>query len=273
MEQKIRRHETTRLLEAKAAAATITRPSSEHASFDLEDGYAVMANLDQELVKRDYNRVGRKIGFTNRETWVRFNLSTPIWAYVYDKTFTHSESGEFTFQTRGSVAPKIETEVVLWIGDRISGKNRDIKALADSIDAVSIGFEIVACHYPDWEITSADAVADFGMHTHLFAGPKMPVAGAQKSRIIKQIESFKVGLRKNGDPIGSGVGKNALGSPLLALGYLVDVLADQPWAPPLEPGEAITTGTLTPLFSIAPGDRWSVGIEGIEVEPIELAVV
>ena len=76
------------LYEAKLSAATIARPSSGYLGFSLAHGYQIMADLDNMLRDTGFKRAGRKIGFTNRETWERFNLSTPIWAYVYDRTVT-----------------------------------------------------------------------------------------------------------------------------------------------------------------------------------------
>jgi 2-oxo-3-hexenedioate decarboxylase len=48
-----------------------------------------------------------------------------------------------------------------------------------------------------------------------------------------------------------------LGSPVRALMHLRDVLATQPWAPPLAAGEIVTTGTITDASPAIPGERWA----------------
>jgi 2-oxo-3-hexenedioate decarboxylase len=47
-----------------------------------------------------------------------------------------------------------------------------------------------------------------------------------------------------------------LGSPLLALAHLVQVL-EKSGAPPLAAGEIVSTGTLTDAHPVAPGERWN----------------
>ena len=50
------------------------------------------------------------------------------------------------------------------------------------------------------------------------------------------------------------------------------MLASQQWAPPLRTGEVITTGTLTPLPDLRPGDIWRVEVGGAPLAGLELAV-
>ena len=166
----------------------------------------------------------------------------------------------------------IETEVVLWIGDDIPRGKTEPKELINHLKSVSIGFEIVDCHYPEWEITAEDAVADFGVHSHLIIGPPLALAHGERDLILSQLESFQVALFRNGEPVARGKGENALGSPVRALGYLAEVLGSHEWAPPLAAGEMVTTGTLTTLIPVVLGEVWSVEIGGIGLEPFELEI-
>jgi 2-oxo-3-hexenedioate decarboxylase len=67
-----------------------------------------------------------------------------------------------------------------------------------------------------------------------------------------------------------GVGENALGSPLLALAYLVEVLAKQPASPPLAAGEIVSTGTLTDAHPVAPGETWTTQIRGLPLNGLSV---
>ena len=58
------------------------------------------------------------------------------------------------------------------------------------------------------------------------------------------------------------MGANVLGSPLISLGYLVDLLEKQPGRQPLRAGEIITTGVLTDAHPVAPGETWRTEISG-----------
>ena len=76
------------------------------------------------------------------------------------------------------------------------------------------------------------------------------------------LESLQVTLRGGKDFSADGDGRNALGSPLLALGFLARALAAQAWAPPLMAGEIITTGTLTSFPFVCRGESYRVEVTG-----------
>jgi hypothetical protein len=73
-----------------------------------------------------------------------------------------------------------------------------------------------------------------------------------------------------GHALHEGEGRNALGSPVLAVGRLAEVIRSQSWAPALAGGEVITTGTLTALPRVHPGERWRVDVVGATLAPLEL---
>ena len=75
-------------------------------------------------------------------------------------------------------------------------------------------------------------------------------------------------LRRGSELIATGFGRNALGSPLNALAYLRDVLDSQSWPDPLQGGEIITTGSLTSVPFILPGETWSVEVLGLGLETL-----
>jgi 2-oxo-3-hexenedioate decarboxylase len=77
-------------------------------------------------------------------------------------------------------------------------------------------------------------------------------------------------LKKEHTVVDRGLGENVLGSPLLALGHLVGLLAAQPDAPPLAAGEIITTGTLTDAHPVAPGETWRTEIRGVPLPGLEV---
>ena len=113
------------------------------------------------------------------------------------------------------------------------------------------------CHYPGWELSPADAIADFGLHGALIVGePRLftPQAAATSSR-------FSVELACDGVVAGRGEARNVLGGPLRSLEALVE-LADRIGMAPPAPGEIITTGSLTAAPFIAPGETWEARLEG-----------
>ena len=62
-----------------------------------------------------------------------------------------------------------------------------------------------------------------------------------------------------------------LGSPLLALAHVVDLLKRQPDAPPLAAGEIVTTGVLTDAHPVAAGDEWHTEIRGLPLAGLKIS--
>jgi 2-oxo-3-hexenedioate decarboxylase len=118
--------------------------------------------------------------------------------------------------------------------------------------------EIVQCHHPDWKVTIADCTADNGLHGRLIVGKPTTLIESEKLPLV-QAKLFK-GERL----VDQGVGANVLGSPLLALGHLVELLKKQPEAPPLRAGEIISTGVLTDAHPVAAGETWRTEVTGLK---------
>lgn len=261
------------LLKAKEEGKCVTRPSERYADFDLQAGYLVGAAVDSMLRNRGYNPVGRKIAFTNKDTWQEFNVNTPIWAYTYDKTVKYAVNNYLELSLRRMVAPRIEPEVVVKLRNELPSDCVNPNDLLGQIEWLAMGFEIVDCHYPDWKFAASDAVADFGVHAALVIGTPLFVEAKKIATIEKQLREFKVILRKGKEIVAEGVGKNALGSPILALAHLVQLLNKQAEGDRLLAGEVITTGTLTQLPRIKSGENWYVDINGIEFPPLKIKLV
>ncbi len=255
-------------LDAKDNRTLITPPSHHDNTFGLDEGYQVYAGLDKRFRERGYQVVGRKIGFTNQALWEEFDIHTPIWAYIYDQTCQIADTGQATVNLDQMLTPRLEPELVLKVNDRIQEVDNHPEALIEAIDWVAIGFELVECHYANWEFSVADALADGVLHCKLIVGPQLKLDVASKQQVREQLESCSVQLYRDSELIASGFGRNALGSPLKALAYLRRVLDSQSWAEPLQGGELITTGSLTSVPFIQPGEAWSVEVSGLDVQPL-----
>jgi 2-oxo-3-hexenedioate decarboxylase len=79
-------------------------------------------------------------------------------------------------------------------------------------------------------------------------------------------------LLRNGELAEEGAGRNVLRSPALCLAELAAATAKQPGARPLQAGEIISTGTLTTSCPIAPGERWTAEVEGLDLPPLTVHV-
>jgi 2-oxo-3-hexenedioate decarboxylase len=89
--------------------------------------------------------------------------------------------------------------------------------------------------------------------------------------VIFDLERFTVTLSCDDEVREQGKGSNALGSPLKAVEHLMEVLAKQPHASPLQSGEIVTTGTLTAALPIRAGQTWRTKIDGIALSGITIS--
>ena len=249
------------LLDARTHAHVTPRPSQVVDDFDLVAAYRSAANTDAALCELGWEHAGRKLGFTNRATWAEFDLATPIWSYVYDRTVIDA-STIAEIPVSDLVAPRIEPEIVLGINERITVAGSEPDGLAEAIDWVAPGFEIVDSHFAGWKFNAADIVADFGAHARLAIGSKVMVRDSDRGSLATALAAVNVELRCGDVVTASGVGSNALSGPLSGLSFLCDTLADQNWADPLAAGEVITTGTLTDFPYIKRGERWTAEFAG-----------
>jgi 2-oxo-3-hexenedioate decarboxylase len=248
----------------------LTGLPSASGAFSMADGYTVGERLTTLRRARGEQTVGRKIGFTNRSIWAEYGVDRPLWAHIYDDTLVDASAGHAPLSIGRMVAPRIEAEIVLGLSGPVDAQASP-SALIRSIGWIALGFEIVDCHYHDWRFTIADCTADFGLHAALVVGAPRLVEPAEREALVDQLRDLSVSQRRGGELFAEGVGANALGSPLLALGFLAETIAAL-GGEPLAAGEVVTTGTLTPAVPVHPGEVWSLSAGALDLEPLELAL-
>jgi 2-oxo-3-hexenedioate decarboxylase len=246
--------------------AAVVRPFSErYPGLTPESGYAAARKLHAHRCARGWRPVGRKIGFTNRTLWDRYGVHEPMWGTVYDRTVLFSSNNKATVDLAGLVQPRIEPEICVRLKSR-PPLTKDPQALVACLEWIAHSIEIVQCHHPDWKVTISDCTADNGLHGRLVVGT--PVPAEKIAGLAAALPFLRVSLYKHKEKKDDGLGSNVLGSPLLALAFLIEVLHKQ--GEQLEPGEIITTGTLTDAHPVAPGEVWSTDLHGFAARGLEI---
>jgi 2-keto-4-pentenoate hydratase len=234
---------------ARCALRTVPPPSHGNPGFSLEDGYAVGRLLHQELVDSGWVPIGLKLGFTNQAIWSQLGLNRPFWAPIYDRTVT--DRSEVSLE--GLVAPRIEPEIVLGFRADLPAGASSVE-VGDAIGWAALGFEIVQCHYPGWEMEPSDAVADAGLHGVLAVGDRRELLSAAAHGLA----TVEVVLRREDDVVARGRGSAALGGPVEAVVWLLGL----PGIEGLRAGMIVTTGTLTAALPVVSGEVWQLSPTG-----------
>ena len=237
-EELVRVHEASRL---------VPRFSERYPGLTAEQGYAAARVLHEHRLAQGWKPLGRKIGFTNRTLWERYGVHEPMWGTVYDRTLIHAENDKAKVRLEGLVQPRIEPEIAF----KLKKAPRSADELPECLEWMAHSVEIVQCHHPDWKVSIADCTADNGLHGRLILGTPQPV------KDLDRLPALEARLFKGERQVDRGVGANVLGSPLLALGFLVRLLKDH-----LSAGEIITTGVLTDAHPVCAGETWRTEVDG-----------
>jgi 2-oxo-3-hexenedioate decarboxylase len=267
----------TTALDVRAIAEEVIAALSNHAQIPtfssrpegltLAQAYQIAPLLRAAFEARGETITGRKIGFTNREMWKAFGVDSPIWGYATSRT-TRELANAQVMPLHEFSEPRIEPEIMFGLATTPAPAMSD-NELIECIEWIALGYEIVQSIFPHWKFAAADTVAANGVHGALLIGKRHAVA-PRKSDWLSELARFEVALYRDGEMVQRGSGSLVLGSPLVALRHLIELLAGDPHNPPLRAGEIISTGTLTLAMPVKPGERWTTRVRGIALEEISV---
>jgi len=152
----------------------------------------------------------------------------------------------------------VEAEYMFEIGeDAPAGKT--IWSTADAIAAVKrmiCGVEMAGSPLATInKIGPLCVVSDFGNNNGIIVGPEIP---NWRDRVLTELtcETFI-----NGKSVGTGMAANVPGGPLESLRFVAEVCAK--WGRPLKAGMLITTGAITGIHDVKPGEAARVEFKGL----------
>lgn len=246
------------LAAAQVGRFTIASRRGTSEAVSLEAAYGLGQVLESERMAAGWRPIGWKLGFTNQALWSKLGLDRPIRARIYEQTRC---SGELDIAEL--VQPRIEPEIVVGFGADVP-RNATIDAIAEAIEWMAAGLEVVRCHFASWDMTPAEAVADGGVHAALAVGPPTLV----DPEAARSVAAATCELFQDGRLAATGRGSNVLGGPLEALVWLLRELPGG-----VRTGEIVTTGTLTPAMPIERGQRWEHRLSAvITLDPVTLSL-
>ncbi|MES2106943.1 MAG: fumarylacetoacetate hydrolase family protein [Pseudomonadota bacterium] len=262
-------------LEARAHSRSLN-PISSETNLSIADAYDIAKSLDTIRTAEGENPIGRKLGFTNSTIWSKYGgkdpIIAPMWSTLFDSTVRYLDQ-TFTVQSlSGAMRPRIEPEVVVKLG-HTPAPDASFEELAECLEWMAHGVEIVVCPYPEWKFEAADAIAAFGLHGTLLIGEPRMLSSATRLHLADVMANASVSLSCDGQLLGAGYGSNVMESPLHAVWHLHQLLKTQPQFPGLQAGEIITTGTWTDAYPVAAGQTWSTAFSGVTLPGLNISFV
>ena len=262
-------------LEARARTQHLN-PLSWQFDLSIQDAYEIARASDAIRMAEGEVRIGRKLGFTNRKLWAKYGekaaIREPIWSSLFDSTVRYVEETHVHQSLAGALQPRIEPEVVFKLG-RTPASDATIEELADCLEWMAHGIEIVVSPYPDWKFEAADAIAALGLHGTLLIGEPRILSSASRQHLAEVLSNASVSLSCDGSLLSAGYGSNVLDSPLHAIWYLHSLLQKQLQFPALQAGEIITTGTWTDAYPVQAGQTWGTAFSGIPLPGLSVSFV
>jgi 2-oxo-3-hexenedioate decarboxylase len=136
--------------------------SSRPGGLVLTQAYRVIPQLRAAFEAHGEKIAGRKIGFTNRQTWKALGVGSPIWEYTTSRTTR--ELTDMQVEALDDFSePRIEPEIMFGLGLAPAPTMSD-SALVDCVEWVALGYEIVQSIFPNWQFSAANTVAANGVH-------------------------------------------------------------------------------------------------------------
>ena len=260
------------LLEARAQSRNIV-PISSTSPLNVTDAYDIAKSLDTIRVAEGEHPVGRKLGLLKR----RFHHHQDdqqdlIFTTLFSSTVRFLNEAIAVQSLTGALQPKLEPLVVFKFA-RTPNAHCTLNELADSLEWMAHGVEIVVNPYSDNPYTGADVIAGFGMHGTLLIAEPHILSNATRLHLGYTLAEASVSVSCDERIIGAGYGNNIMLNPLNALWYLHKLINSQLQFPKLQAGEIITSGTWTNSYSIKPGQTWTTAFSGIGLAGLTLSFV
>lgn len=236
MRDRLRADLARRLGDAWNGAFAIPAPSTLDPTLTADDAYAIQEMIIAERVGQSRRRAGWKLGLTSAGP-----QATPIVGTLLDDMVVPSGT---ELAMAGMVAPMVEAEVVVRIGEDIA-RPHTVEELAAGPHMVGPGIEVI-----DYRTTDStgviDWIADNSTVAYAVVGTLVPAGDVDPVAI-------EASLSADGRHLATGRGDKVMGNPMAAVAWLTGHLSARGHL--LEEGHVVLTGSLTGHHRVVAPDQ------------------
>ncbi|MCX4815217.1 fumarylacetoacetate hydrolase family protein [Streptomyces sp. NBC_01239] len=216
---------------------------------DIETAYRVQQSVTEGRLAAGARLIGRKIGLTSEAVQSQVGVDRPDFGVLFDDM--RYADGELIVYER-LLQPKAEAEVAFLLGRDLADEG-DLAAVREAVELAYPAVEIVDSRITDWRIGITDTVADNASSGVFVIGDRgVPLNAFEPSETVMT-------MRRGGQVVSSGTGRDCLGDPLNALTWLAATAIE--FGSPLRAGDVVLSGALGPMVPAFPGDVFEVTIE------------
>ena len=209
---------------------------------DIDSAYQVQHRLTERRLAAGARIVGRKIGLTSPAVQRQIGVDRPDFGVLF-ADMRYRDGAEIPLGRL--LQPKAEAEVAFLLAHEITDAS-DPAAIRDAVALAFPALEIVDSRIADWRIGITDTVADNASSGVFVVGANgMPLEAFEPVDVTMT-------MRRGGDVVSRGTGRDCLGDPLNALAWLAATLIEV--GTPLCSGDLVLSGALGPMVPVGPGD-------------------
>jgi 2-oxo-3-hexenedioate decarboxylase len=239
----------TTLDDAQRNATEIVKLTDAHPSMDIDDGYAVQAELCRRWLASGRRLTGYKGGLTSKAKMVQMGLETPVFGVLMGDTCVGD--GE-SVDMRQLIHPKVEAEIAFVTSRELAG-DVTVDEVLDATEFVLPAIEVIDSRFKDFKFDIQSVIAD---NT---SAARYVVGGAPRRPEGLDLGLLGVVMERNGTVVGTAAGAAVMGHPAASVVALVKWLAERNSA--LPEGSIVMTGGITEAVTVHAGDHVSVRVQ------------
>ncbi len=241
-----------RLREADRTQTAIDPIRKELGERAIDDAYQVQFANALDRMEQGQKLRGRKVGLTSKAVQRQLGVDQPDFGMLFD-AMERPDGGRIA--VKELIQPKIEAEIAFVLGRSLDVENPTLQDVVAATSYVLPCLEIVDSRIRDWDISIVDTIADNGS-SGLFV-----LGAAPKSLMDFDFLNCGMVLRENGEVCGTGAGAASLGNPVEAVRWLA--AKAKSFGKPLQAGEVILSGSLSPMMTVRAGAHYTASIAGL----------
>lgn len=265
------------LLKARTGGTLHPRLTDE-GKLSLDDAYDIARSLLNIRIAQGETPVGRRIGFSNDRVRARYGkteaIAGPIWGTLFASSVEYAMDNQALHSLTKAQQPRIEPHLVFKLA-RTPAPDATLLELADCLEWMAHGLEVVVSPYKGWEFDATDAVAAFGLNRKLIVGEPRMLSRHGRHHLPEVLAAATLSLSKmtadDSMLAGAGYGRELMGSPLHALHTVHRQLHQQAGFAPLQAGEIVATGSWTDALPVKRGEIWASAFAQLNLPGLSLS--
>lgn len=231
-----------RIETAVAQRAAIARLTIDTPELSLDDAYAIQAEVVRRRVLNGERIIGAKLGLTARAKQIQMGVAQPVFGQLLSGGV--HQVGE-PVPLAELIHPRVEPEIVLLIGERLTGPNVTRDDVINATESVMCGLEIIDSRYADFSFTAADVIAD---NT---SAAKVVTSTHTENANDLDLALIGLTLEVDGELVATAAGAATMGHPADAVAVLANWLFERGQS--IDAGWLIYSGGLTAAVPLTAG--------------------